>query len=431
MEQKVTKNNSNTSKAKIAILGGGFAGVSAARVFNDNYSVTLVDKDSHFEWSPNIHELLSDIKNIDNLTLSYQSLLTCSKHRFMQDEVSEVNPETNTVKYQSGLSETYDAIILCLGHKTEHYGIDGAKEQTLPFKRIDDAVALKQRLEKVLSENTSNQRNTTISVVGGGFTGLEVLGELHRKYQSQPGIRFQLIEKQPFLLNGKFKEVGNSISQLCDTNGIDLYLDSEIARFNPGKIRLTNGQTLESDLTIWTAGTSSEALVNSDSSAFIKSSSGLSTNDFLQAKRTGNGLDGQSYEKVFIAGDLANTDTNQAKQAYHALNMGELAAKNCISSFEDSPLERYRPQAEFSLLSFGSMNTYALTPYGCASSPLLAAAKESVFQLQMANLSRGLPMNDQVSSILQRNITSITKLALPQLRFFTPKNLFEKSNFFF
>ena len=355
MKKKVTTHESGTDKAKIAIIGGGFAGVSAARVFDNQYSVTLIDKDSHFEWSPNIHELLSDVKTVDNLTLSYESLLSCSQHRFWQDEVSEVNPQTNTIKYQSGLSEDYDAIIICIGHKTEYYGVDGAKEHTIPFKRLDDVVALKQRLETILSENTAKATDTTISVVGGGFTGLEVLGELHRKYQSRPDVNLRLIEQQPALFNARYRDVGNSITELCATNGIDLYLNSTIEVVKEGEIRLNNNEVLKSDITIWTAGTSSQRLA--DSGMFISSSTGISTNEFLQARCSS----GQSFEQVFIAGDLANTQSKQAKQAYHALNMGEMAARNCISSLENRSLERYQPQVELSLLSFGSLNTYALT----------------------------------------------------------------------
>lgn len=416
---------SKSHKANIAILGGGFAGLSAARVFGDEHSVTLVDKDSYFEWTPNIHELLSDVKTVDNLTLDYQNLLSGEGHRFLRDHVVKVNPNTNTVHYQSGLCETYDAIILSIGHKVEHYKIDGAKQHTLPFKKLDDAIALKQKIDATLSANSATGNETTITVAGGGFTGIEILGELHRAYHSRQRINFQLIEKQPSFLSKKHQEVSDSIIELCATNGIDLFLGSAIKSFSEGQIHLNHDKDLKSDITVWAAGTSASTL--SDSDAFIKSSAGVATNGFLQAMQQ----NGQILDRIFIAGDYADTNGNQAKQAYHALSMGELAAKNCILSLKEKPLEKFRPQTEISLLSFGHLNTYALTPYGSASSPLLAAAKESVFQLQMANLCRGLPINDQVSSIIQRHLGSVTKLALPQLRLLTPKSVFAKSKLFF
>lgn len=406
------------NRPKIAILGGGFAGISAAKSFSNEYEVALVDKRSSFEWTPNIHELLSDVKSPSELAIPYRALVESNGQRFLQKEVRKVNVKNCEVQYDSGLIEMYDAIILALGHQPEHYGIRGAKANTHPFKTIKDVLQIKQLIEGSLSNSA-----TSVTVVGGGFTGLEVIGELLRTYKDNQKLTIQLVEKEQRLLGKRENKVSDSIINLCEKNGVKVYLDSEISSFTKDKIHFAGNhrQSLKSDINIWTAGTSCSPFTGIKS--LTGTASGSFANQYLQAHDANDDV----INNIFIAGDLASVDKPQAKQAYHALKMGHIAAENCMRLLEKRPLKRYSAQPEFALLSFGDLNTYAVSPFVAGSSPVLAAAKESVFQLQMANLSRGLPIHDQLGEIYQRYLAGVKNLALPQMKNFNPINILTQS----
>ena len=349
--------------------------------------------------------------------------MSATGHRYQKEEVTKLNVKKREVHYSSGLVECYDAIILALGHQAEHFGIRGARNNTYPFKTIQDALQIKQLIEASLKENTTLNKSTSVTVVGGGFTGLEVVGELLRAYGEDQRLCIQLIEKEDYLLSNRERAVSHSILALCEKHGVETYLSTEISSFTKGKINFSDKhkKALSSDITIWTAGMSCSSFSGIDN--LTGSSSGLFANPYLQAHDSNDEL----IEGVFVAGDLASTDRPHAKQAYHALNMGSIAAENCMCMLQERPLKRYVAQPELALLSFGDINTYAISPFGAGSSPVLAAAKESVFQLQMANLSRGLPIQDQLGEIYRRYLRGLNQLALPQLRRFNPLNILAQS----
>lgn len=414
------------NRPKIAILGGGFAGVCAARTIGREFDVTLVDRDAAFEWTPNIHEILSGIKATRELTLAYKLLLDAAGHRFLQDEVTKLNPGKLEVHYGSGLVEQYDAIILALGHQPEHYKIRGAEKFTSPFKTIQDVHLLKQKIDETLVNKESQGQLATVTVIGGGFTGIEVVGELHRAYGQNKNMKIQMVEKQDSLLGSRFSSISESVLRLCEQNDIQTYLNANISFFAQNSIHFDDGlkKRLESDITIWTAGTSCSQFTGQKNLG--GNPMGLFANEYLQARDNNE----EQFDKIFVAGDMASTPTPQANQAYHAMNMGQAAADNCMRSIKNRSLKRYHSQPEIALLSFGALNTYALSTFGGAASPLLAAAKESVFQLQMANLSLGLPVQEQIHEVYQRYLSSVKKLALPQAKNFRPLNLLAKSRLF-
>jgi len=64
------KRRAATERPRIAIVGGNFAGLTAAQGLGREYDVTVIDRSPHFEWLPNIHELLSGEKRTADLRLS-------------------------------------------------------------------------------------------------------------------------------------------------------------------------------------------------------------------------------------------------------------------------------------------------------------------------------------------------------------------------
>ena len=82
-----------TEKRKsILIVGGNFAGLTAAIKLSRRYAVTVIDPGKHFEWVPNIHEILSSVKTPQGLRLDRAAIVAQAGHRFLRDRVTTLQP---------------------------------------------------------------------------------------------------------------------------------------------------------------------------------------------------------------------------------------------------------------------------------------------------------------------------------------------------
>lgn len=79
-------------RSRVAIVGGNFSGLTAAIKLSRRHAVTLMDPGAHFEWMPNIHELLSSVKTPQALRLDRTAILEQAGHRFVRDRVTVLQP---------------------------------------------------------------------------------------------------------------------------------------------------------------------------------------------------------------------------------------------------------------------------------------------------------------------------------------------------
>ena len=97
-------------------------------------------------------------------------------------------------------------------------------------------------------------------------------------------------------------------------------------------------------------------------------------------------LQSDDHEEVFVVGDAADVPTGIAKQAYHALDMGECVAANVARLLDGRELVPYRPSPKPMLISFGDLTCFMVVGERVVSGAALSAAKEAVFELVMAQL---------------------------------------------
>ena len=127
-------------RPRVVILGGGFAGLAAARGLDaDRFDVTLVDRRPAFEFLPNIHELLSGVKSPELLRLPLDRALAGLGHRFVNDTVTGIDPVERTVRVERRRRPIgYDALVVALGGVDATRGVAGVTDHAHPFKSVDD-----------------------------------------------------------------------------------------------------------------------------------------------------------------------------------------------------------------------------------------------------------------------------------------------------
>ena len=108
---------SHSPRPRVLIVGGNFAGLSAARALSSRqFDVTVIDPTPYFEWLPHIHELISRHKKAEQLRHDRQQLLERAGHRFLQDSVTAIDKSQQRVQLASGQYLAYDELIVAVGN---------------------------------------------------------------------------------------------------------------------------------------------------------------------------------------------------------------------------------------------------------------------------------------------------------------------------
>jgi NADH dehydrogenase len=403
----------NTGKNRIVIIGANFAGLTAASKLSKCYDVTVIDPRRDFQWTPNIHEILSDVKKETNLSLNLPTIITGLGHRFINQAVTNIDSDLQAVILDDKQAINYDVLLVTSGHARSNYGIKGASKYASGFRTADNVIQIHNDIEAALN---ASKRIINISIIGGGFTGVEVLGELLRKYSTNKRLHINVIDSAPRLLNALPEKLSDDILGQCDSYQLSFHFNKTITEVKKSSIHFNDQESIKSDITIWSAGTKLPDYLESINTE--GSSSGLAVNAYLQSR---------AFDNIFVAGDSALLPKSLPKQASIALDMGQHAATNIARYCANKSLKPFKAGTTPVLLSLGDINTYFIQGKLVLASPMLAAAKEAVYQFYMARLSTLLPLEQSALGLASRITLSTEKLLLAEILKLRPKVLLGRS----
>jgi len=360
------------SRPRVVVVGANFAGLAAAQHLDGRYAVTVIDRSPWFEWLPNIHELLSGVKRPADLRLPRARLVKRAGHRFVRAEVVRIEVPDGAVVTATGRRFPFDACIVAVGGVDETFGVPGAERNALSFKSVDECAEIGRRLAQL----ARREGPASVVIVGGGFEGIEALGEILRRYGDRKGLRVSLVEAGPRLMPKSPASIDRAVRRHCASHDVRFLTGTRVTRVTPTRVHVTGGKPLRSDLTIWTGGVKAPPLLRA---------SGLADRDGRWAPVT-QALRSKHHDNVFVIGDAAGLPQPLDKQAYYALQMGVCAAGNVERALAGRRLREFKPSAKGMLVAFGALDTFLIAGRSVIASPALAAAKEAVFQVTMAQL---------------------------------------------
>ena len=185
------------------------------------------------------------------------------------EEVTRINLTDKSLGTASG-NFTFNHLVIAAGSEANFYGIPGARENSITFKSIHDAIRLRNSIIDCL-ERASIETNPavkremlTFNVAGAGCTGVELVSEMaeflaqivSREYpEIRPEqVRVNLIEAAPNVL-GSFPPFLSRVAaeRLLDM-GIELMVESPVSSVGRDFIRLASGRRIANGLLVWAAG---------------------------------------------------------------------------------------------------------------------------------------------------------------------------------
>ena len=349
----------DSSKTRILILGGGFAGLHAAIHLDDTLArdpdveITLINRENFFLFTPMLHEVAASDLDLTNIVNPVRKLL--KRIKFFAGEVESIDLKRKTVAVSHGFDHHhhnlhYDHLVLGLGSITNFYNLPGLAERALTMKSLGDAIHLRNRLiallEEADTECCANVRGPllTLVVAGGGFAGVETIAgindfmrEAMRFYPNlrEDMLRVVLVHPGDVILPELGKKLGLYTQKKLADRGVEIQVNVRVSAVSERGVELSTGEMIETKALIWTAGTSPNPVL--DTLPCPKERGRLKVNEMLQVPDWGG---------VWALGDCAlvpngKTGNYHPTTAQHALRQGKVLAKNLIATVRNGTMKPF------------------------------------------------------------------------------------------
>jgi NADH dehydrogenase len=349
---------------RILILGGGFGGIGVLRqlqkAFQDDVSVdiTLVSRDNFFLFTPMLPEVSSGMIETRHILTPVRTF--CNRAKFYEADVDAIDLKNKHVVIAHAIGKQtrshtlkYDYLVLALGGKTNFFGMTEVANNALTIKSIGDAIVLRNHIISMLEQADIEHDDIelrrslmTFVIVGGGFSGVEVAGELNdfvRESIEHFYHNLDRIDAQVILVNSGDRilpEVTEDLAQFAlqqlRKNGVEVMLNTRLIGAAQDSVKLNNGSLISCNTLIWAGGALPDKLIGSLPCDHDKSGR-IVANKYLE-------IDG--YENsAFVVGDCAcvtdpHTGSPYPPTAQHALRQAKVATKNIIFAINGKPNDR-------------------------------------------------------------------------------------------
>jgi NADH dehydrogenase len=171
----------------VAIIGGGFGGLYAARRLSrdERIDLTLIDRRNHHLFQPLLYQVATGALAAGEIAQPLRSILRKSRNTtVLLGEAVGIDVERREVRLSDGGPIPYDTLVVATGSHHSYFGHDEWARFAPGLKSIDDATEIRRRIliafEAAEREHVPERRVEwmTFVVVGGGPTGAELAGAL-------------------------------------------------------------------------------------------------------------------------------------------------------------------------------------------------------------------------------------------------------------
>jgi NADH:ubiquinone reductase (H+-translocating) len=264
----------------VVILGGGFAGLYAAKALsNAPVRVTLVDRRNHHLFQPMLYQVATAGLNPSDIASPIRSILRhCRNTEVLLAEVHAVDPETRRVHLTDGDALTYDYLLVATGARHSYFGHDEWEPLAPGLKSLEDALEIRRRVllafERAERETDTVRRHAylTFVIVGGGPTGVEMAGAVAeiRRYALRRDFRridpgeatVMLLEGGPRLLPSYPPKLSEKAKLDLRRLGVEVRTETLVTDIRPGSVGAA-GWIIPTRTVIWAAGNTASPILQS------------------------------------------------------------------------------------------------------------------------------------------------------------------------
>jgi NADH dehydrogenase len=360
-----------TDKTQIVILGGGFAGVEAAKYLDrtaakeTDVEVTLVSRENFTLFTPMLHEVAAGDLEPVHICNPLRKLLR--RVTILSGDIKTIDLAARRVTISYGVRKLsvelpFDYLLLALGSETSYFGIPGVAEHAHGIKSLGDAVMLRAgviamlELASVEPDHDLRKRMLTFVVAGGGFAGVETVGainDLARESLPHYGridpreVRVVLIHGGPAVLPELGEALGLYAQENLRKRQVEIKLRTKVIAYKDGAVHCDDGEKVPAETLVWAAGVSPSPMLKEIPWDLQKGR--VVVDPTLEVPR---------FSGVWAVGDCAAVIDPSSKTPYpptaqHALREGRRAGKNIYARLKGKKTTPFMYKAPGQLASIG------------------------------------------------------------------------------
>ncbi len=350
------------TRPHVVVLGGGFAGLSAARALRSApVDVTIVDRRNHHLFQPLLYQVATAALNPGDIAYPIRSVLRNQPNaRTLLARVDAIDLEARTLLLADGVL-SFDYLLVATGATHSYFGKDEWEQWAPGLKTIEDALEVRRR---VLSAFEAAERQTdpaqlpatlTFVVVGAGPTGVELAGALSeigrltvakdfRSFDPRR-LRVVLVEGADRVLPPYSPMLSARAKAQLEALGVEVRTGARVTHIDQTGVWLGE-EHIAARTVLWAAGVQASPLAKALGAPLDRAGRVLVAPD-LSVPGRGN---------VFVAGDLMALEQDGKPVpgvAPAAIQSGRAAARNIAALVAGRPTRPFRYRDKGSLATIG------------------------------------------------------------------------------
>jgi NADH dehydrogenase len=348
----------------IVIVGAGYAGVLTAKKLakkfkkNEDVNITIIDKNPFHTMLTELHEVAANRVDEDSIKMSLNKIFAGRRVNIKLDTVQSIDFEGKKVLGKAE-SYDYDYLVLAAGSKPTYFGVPGAEEFAFKLWSYDDAVKLKDHIHNCFREAAretdieEKRRLLNFYVVGAGFTGVEMVGEL-AEYVPILCEKFEIDREDVTITNVDVLErtvpilpekLSAKVEKRLAKMGVDVILKTGVCGMGKDYIELRQNDACvrkPTNTVIWTAGIESADITSEAAKTLSSANRGrIKLDKYLRSV---------DDENVYVVGDNMlytpeGSDTPVPQMVENCEQSAKTAARNiAVAITGEGEMEEYKPK---------------------------------------------------------------------------------------
>lgn len=357
----------------VMIIGGGFAGLNAAKALanKNDIHVVLVDQRNHHLFQPLLYQVATAGLNPADIAVPIRAQFSDAANVEVHlGRVSEVNLKDKYIA-EGELRVPFDYLVLACGAQHSYFGNPQWEDFAPGLKTVEQATEIRRRIlsafEDAENETDPARQEALLNfvVVGAGPTGVELAGAISDiartvlvkdfKHINPASARVMLVEAGPKILAAFDEKLSTHALQDLKDLGVEVRLNGKVENITATGVQI-GSEFIETKSVFWAAGVQASKLklspaVEMDRAGRIKVQKDFSVPNFPH---------------VFVIGDMASFEMEPGKflpgLAPAAMQAGRFVAKVIVDSLDGKPRQSFKYVDKGQMATIGKRK--AITQYG-------------------------------------------------------------------
>ena len=373
---------------RVVVLGGGFGGVAVACKLTRlarrrrDIHVEVLSSENYFVFQPLLPEVAAASVNPNHIVNPIRDLLPRAHFRWCT--IEGVDTQKKVVRVTQGerremVEVPYDHLVFALGKISDVSSMPGVREHGLAMKDLGDAFRLRNHvlrcleLADIATDPDEKRALLTFVVAGGGFSGVETIGELsemlRRCLRNFPNIalsevRLCLIHSRDVVLPEMNPALGKAAGRILRKRGVDMIMNARVRAATRHGVHLNDGTFVPTRTLVCTVGNVANPVVRAvlDSGKFVE---GKFRGRAIGVFETTFGLQLTGQPGYWAVGDNAGVpdpadpSALSPPTAQFAVSQAKTCARNILAAIDGKPLKAFRHRNLGMLASLGRRSAVA------------------------------------------------------------------------